>query len=89
MADLGLTYEKKIFKIEPGESLLFFTDGITEAMDSEEEMYEDERLESFLINNQDRSAKQFVNDLIDNVQKFVGVAEQSDDITVLCLRRNL
>ena len=89
MADLGLTYEKKTFKIEPGESLLFFTDGITEAMDSEEEMYEDERLESFLINNQDRSAKQFVNDLIDNVQKFVGVAEQSDDITVLCLRRNL
>ena len=88
MADLGLTYTKQNFKIEQGECLLLFTDGITEAMDSREEMYEDERLEAFLIKNKDKTAQKFVDDLIRSVQDFVGEAEQSDDITVLCLRRN-
>jgi serine phosphatase RsbU (regulator of sigma subunit) len=53
------------------------------------EMYEDEQLESFVLKNQDKPAQQFVDDLIENVSKFVGHAEQSDDRTVLYLRRNL
>jgi serine phosphatase RsbU (regulator of sigma subunit) len=89
MADLDLAYKKQDFKIEPGESLLFFTDGITEAMNSREELYEDRRLESFLIDSLDKPAQQFVADLIADVNQFVGQAEQSDDITVLYLRREL
>ena len=88
MADLGLSYSKKEITLQKGESLLFFTDGITEAMDSKEEMFEDERLESFLIENRAKSANDFVNDLIREVNGFVGRAPQSDDITVLYLKRN-
>ncbi len=88
MADLGLTYTKKSLRLEKGESLLLFTDGITEAMDNREEMFEDERLESFFIENSSKTANDFVNDLIRNVNEFVGRAPQSDDITVLYIKRN-
>jgi serine phosphatase RsbU (regulator of sigma subunit) len=87
MADLGLEYETKNFKLEKGESLLMFTDGITEAMDIDEEMYEDDRLESFLLKNRHDPADQFIEKLITDVHKFVGKAPQSDDITALYVKR--
>ena len=87
MADLGLTYDKKKYKIEPGEGILMFTDGITEAMDMDEEMYEDDRLDAFLTKNRQESAPQFIDRLIDDVEKFVGDAPQSDDITALYVKR--
>jgi serine phosphatase RsbU (regulator of sigma subunit) len=87
MADLGLSYDKKNYKIDHGESILLFTDGITEAMDLDEEMYEDERLDAFLIKNRSLSAKEFIDLLIDDVEKFVGNAPQSDDITALYVKR--
>lgn len=87
MADLGLPYKMQKLKLEPGENLLMFTDGITEAMDVDEEMYEDDRLEKFLINNRSKPASAFVEELIKDVDEFVGKAAQSDDITVLYLKR--
>jgi len=87
MADLGLSYDKKKYKIDHGEGILMFTDGITEAMDIDEEMYEDERLDEFLIKNRSLPANQFIDLLIDDVEKFVGTAPQSDDITALYVKR--
>jgi serine phosphatase RsbU (regulator of sigma subunit) len=87
MADLGLSYDKKNYKIERGEGILMFTDGITEAMDKDEEMYEDERLDAFLIKNRCLPAREFIDLLIDDVEKFVGNAPQSDDITALYVKR--
>jgi sigma-B regulation protein RsbU (phosphoserine phosphatase) len=87
MADLGLTYEKKKYKIKRGESLLMFTDGITEAMDIDEEMYDDDRLESFLLKNDQDPANDFIGKLIGDVENFVGKAPQSDDITALYVKR--
>ena len=65
-----------------------FTDGITEAMDVTEEMYEDDRLEKFMIKNRLKAASVFIAELLDDVNQFVGKAAQSDDITVLYLKRN-
>jgi sigma-B regulation protein RsbU (phosphoserine phosphatase) len=87
MADLGLTYDKKNYTIKQGESLLMFTDGITEAMDLDEEMYDDDRLESFLIKNDQDPASEFIGKLIGDVENFVGKAPQSDDITALYVKR--
>jgi phosphoserine phosphatase RsbU/P len=88
MADLDVPYKMQTFNLARGESILFFTDGITEAMDSEEEMYEDHRLESFFLANREKPARQFVDELIKDLDSFVGDAEQSDDITVFYIRRN-
>jgi len=87
MADFGLPYEKQTLCIGRGESLLMFTDGITEAMDLEEEMYEDDRLETFLLKNGSKPAADFIEELIDDVETFVGKAPQSDDITALYIKR--
>jgi sigma-B regulation protein RsbU (phosphoserine phosphatase) len=70
----------------PGESLLLYSDGVTEAMDASETLYSDQRLESFLASKRGSSPRQIIGDLISDVRHFAGGAPQSDDITVLALR---
>ena len=71
--------------LSPGEALLLFTDGVTEAMDSRERLYSDQRLEQFLANNRGSSPRQIIGDLVSDVRHFAGAAPQSDDITALAL----
>jgi len=72
--------------LAPGETLLLYTDGVTEAMDASETLYADQRLERFLVNHGDSSPRQMIDDLVGDVRQFVGAAAQSDDITILALR---
>jgi sigma-B regulation protein RsbU (phosphoserine phosphatase) len=69
----------------PGEALLLYTDGVTEAMDLRETLYSDQRLAQFLTRNRDSSPRQIIGDLVGDVRHFAGGAAQSDDITVLAL----
>jgi phosphoserine phosphatase RsbU/P len=69
----------------PGEALLLYTDGVTEAMDSRERLYSDQRLAEFLASNRGSAPRQIIGDLIGDVRQFAGGAPQSDDITVLAL----
>jgi phosphoserine phosphatase RsbU/P len=71
--------------LSPGEALLLYTDGVTEAMDSRETPYSDQRLERFLASNRSSSPRQIIGDLVSDVRHFAGGAPQSDDITVLAL----
>jgi phosphoserine phosphatase RsbU/P len=71
--------------LEPGEALLLYTDGVTEAMDSSETLYSDQRLAEFLGTNRGSAPRQIIGDLIRDVRQFAGAAPQSDDITVLAL----
>jgi serine phosphatase RsbU (regulator of sigma subunit)/anti-sigma regulatory factor (Ser/Thr protein kinase) len=71
--------------LSPGESLLLFTDGVTEAMDPSETLYSERRLERFLESNRGSSPRQIIGDLVRDVRQFAGATPQSDDITVLAL----
>jgi phosphoserine phosphatase RsbU/P len=71
--------------LRPGEALMLYTDGVTEAMDLNSTLYSDERLEQFLGTNRGSSPRQIIGDLISDVRHFAGEAPQSDDITVLAL----
>ena len=71
--------------LRPGETLLLYTDGVTEAMDLSETLYSDQRLEQFLARNRGSSPRQIIGDLVSDVRHFAGAAPQSDDITVLAL----
>jgi phosphoserine phosphatase RsbU/P len=71
--------------LRPGEALLLYTDGVTEAMDSSETLYSNQRLERFLAGHRDSSPRQMVSDLVSDVRRFTGTAPQSDDITALAL----
>jgi serine phosphatase RsbU (regulator of sigma subunit) len=76
------------FDFKKGDKLLLYTDGITEAMDETRNEYGFARLEDFLYRNTTSSPSDLLNDLIIDVNKFSGEAEQVDDISILVLSRN-
>ncbi len=87
MLDFGMPYESDVIKIKPGEKILFYTDGITEAMNHKGEEYSDERLELFFTKNNPEKADAFINKLIADVKTHTADTPQSDDITALYLMR--
>ena len=74
-------------RIELGEVLLLFTDGVTEAENADHKLYSSERLAKALATAATVDAQHVVAAVIDDVSRFVGDAEQADDMTVLALRR--
>jgi adenylate cyclase len=74
-------------RIESGEVLLLFTDGVTEAENGEHTLYSSERLAKALATAQVSDARRVVTSVIDDVSRFIGDAEQADDITLLAVRR--
>jgi serine phosphatase RsbU (regulator of sigma subunit) len=86
--DLGIPYESEQAILAPGERLLLYTDGVTEAENERHELYEQSvSLEGLLATHADDSAEAFISRLITDVKRFAGSAPQSDDITTLCLHR--
>ena len=78
-------------RIEPGEVLLLYTDGVTEAENANQVLYSSERLTTALTTALGKApvadAQRVVMAVIDDVTRFVGGAEQADDMTLLALRR--
>jgi len=83
----GFNYQTVTDRIAPGDSLLLYTDGVTEAVDKNGEFFSEQRLERFLAANAlVESPKQLVLDLHAAVQDFSKGMPQADDVTVLSLR---
>lgn len=82
----GLTYETSTTKFAPGEGILVYTDGVTEAKDTAEEFFEEQRLEEYLRGHGSEPVEQFINGLHRKVEEFAMGAPQADDITALALR---
>jgi len=78
-------FKTKELQLQPGEKIMMFTDGVTEANAEDESMYEEPRLEAFLEKHMDNSTEKLVRGLLVDVLKFIGKANQSDDITILCV----
>jgi serine phosphatase RsbU (regulator of sigma subunit)/CHASE2 domain-containing sensor protein len=74
-------------RMEPGEVLLLYTDGVTEAENANHTFYTSERLGEALALTTTVDARSVVGAVIDDLRRFVGDAEQADDITLLALRR--
>ena len=83
-------YHEHITRLQPGDTLLMYTDGVTEAFSPQEVAYGEERLLSwFAGSSSDGTAVQLVDDLVRDVARFVDGAEASDDLTclILCSKR--
>ena len=79
-------YAVSELQLQPGDSLLLYTDGITEAMNAEEMMFGTERLEKVLNQEKLLSMRALVHSLEQAVETFAGEAEQHDDFTILGVR---
>jgi serine phosphatase RsbU (regulator of sigma subunit)/anti-sigma regulatory factor (Ser/Thr protein kinase) len=79
----GMKYEEKEAWITPGESLLLYSDGVTEAHSTEREMYGTPRLASFVA-----GGEELIDGLLASLAGFTGRGwEQEDDITLVTIRR--
>jgi len=78
--------EKRLFS--PGERLVLYSDGITEAETLDHEQYGNDRMLAFCQNHADCATGNFVTELFASVAQFAGVAEQFDDQTTLVLDFN-
>jgi phosphoserine phosphatase RsbU/P len=76
-------YEQESTELQPGDLLVMFTDGVTEAMDPEDEEYGDERLERLLLDNRHRSAAEIFDTLMEDLRRHTAGAPQHDDITLI------
>lgn len=81
----AIDYQSKQIQLKPNEKILLYTDGLTEAMNEEEDMYEEERVEEYLQKHPNASEDKLLRGLIVDVLKFMNKAHQSDDITLLVL----
>ena len=75
------------FTLAPGETLVFYTDGVTEAMNAASEEYGDDRFKAVLGKNVGASAAEMLPALVADVRAFVAGAPPHDDITLVLLRR--
>jgi sigma-B regulation protein RsbU (phosphoserine phosphatase) len=79
-------YETASLELKPGDSLIFFTDGVVEAFNEAGEEFGNERWLSAIRNLPDGGAPQSLQFLMKRVDEFVGATRQSDDITCLVFR---
>jgi sigma-B regulation protein RsbU (phosphoserine phosphatase) len=63
--------------------MIFYTDGIVEAMNEQEEMFGFERLVEIVKQSRSASADELLEEIIDAVKSFTGSAPQHDDLTVI------
>ena len=72
--------------LEPGDLVLFYTDGITEAMNKEYEFFGEERLMRCLAQEGDKEASAVIESIVAHVADFSGGEDQHDDITLLVMK---
>jgi len=79
-------YESRILMLQPDDCLFFFTDGVTEAFNKNEEEFQEQQLVDSLQNCNKNGVYNLVDKIICDVQTHINGFEQSDDITCLALK---
>ncbi len=82
----GPVYEMRSLRLDPMDTLLLYTDGVTEAMNSKQELFGEDRLRKLADSQVSGHPKDVVESCFADVRAFASGEEQSDDITVLALR---
>ena len=90
-AALGLTdaatYAEQQVTLAPGDLLVIYSDGLTEARDEDDAFFGDERLHAYLGRLHDRPIDILGEMLLRAVDRFAGEAPTSDDLSLILLRR--
>ena len=81
----GIRYRAGELTLYPGDRLFLYTDGVTEAENKEHSLYSDERLLELLDKQRKNMPCTIVDEVLHDVNKNADGAEQSDDITIMCI----
>lgn len=81
-----MKYKSASMKLDEGDELFLYTDGVTEATDLQNQLYGEERLLQILNQRQDYGIAELLSNIEKDIDTFVGTADQFDDITMLIIR---
>lgn len=84
----NIKYKANEIQLSPGDEVFLYTDGVTEANNITYELFDEDRLLESLNEKKSLTVKQLCNKVINDVDRFVGNALQSDDITMLAVKLN-
>ena len=84
--DDSIEYDEEIVKLERGDSVIFYTDGVPEAMDREGNLYTFERFKEAVQANRQLNPQEMIEKFVAEIARFTEGAPQSDDITILVLQ---
>src|SRR5262252_6130516 len=73
-------------RLEPNDTLVLFSDGVTEAMDPEEQLYGVGRLRAVLVGKNEMPLDEIQKTVLESVENFARGARQADDLTILLVR---
>ncbi len=82
-------WQSQCAQLEPGDALILYSDGITDAENERQEFYRLHRLMAVAGDNAPRPAAAIRDAILASVQEFMGAAEQSDDMALLVVARNI
>ena len=83
----GLSFKSESLQLNPGDALVLYTDGVTEAENKDHDQFGESRLQETLSRMQGAESRQIVDTVNAKVKEFADGAPQSDDITQLVIRR--
>ena len=86
----GMKYHEQQIKLEANDSLFLYTDGVTEALNRQEELYSEKRLIDLFADKKlhMQTPEKALSAVSQDVEQFADGAEQADDITMLILKIN-
>ena len=82
----NVTYEELNVATQPGDVIVFVSDGILDAENEKEEMYGQEKLTNLLCSSRDLSAQEIADAILADVSRFQGAKDRFDDETIIVLR---
>ena len=82
----GVKGEDRSVQLASGDVVVFYTDGITEAHNEQNQLFGEERLVQLVKASEGQTASEMIATILREVEKFVGDAPQHDDITMLIMK---
>jgi sigma-B regulation protein RsbU (phosphoserine phosphatase) len=84
----SVPYEEETVPFNKGDLLVIYSDGITEAMNINDEEYGEQKLIDLILENKEKSPFDLIELIIKDVYQFTGNQSQMDDITLVIIKRN-
>ena len=81
-------YLEDAIKLRPGDALVIYTDGVTDAVNPSDEVFGKERLESILSSDNARTPEDMVTEIVNALHRFEEGSDQADDVTILAVGYN-
>jgi phosphoserine phosphatase RsbU/P len=80
-------YQEETLSLTPGDLMVVFSDGITEAINQNQEQFGEARLGQLIMQHRNESSTELIESIIQGVRQFAGPVQQMDDMTLLVLKR--